>query len=121
MSTATLDIHCICGYSYPPSLFKSCPECNAAPTEATLPPVRKFPSKQDLATTFPRFNITEALAGKPFIHVSELPKIKPYTDIFTREGEHPAVFAWCGEWVSFEGEDGFDTMHRQLRMLGGAK
>lgn len=109
---------CICGYDARNNERDANLDC---PAHYPKSPVRKFPSKQDLATTFPRFNITDALAGKPFIHVADLPKIKPYTDIFTRAGEHPAIFAWCGEWVSFEGEDGWETMNEQLRMLGGAK
>lgn len=103
-------INC-CGEDYMPSLFSTCPVCFKAPTTEV-----KRKVLADMADTLPPFDLEQALAGKPFIHVFDLPKIKPYTQAHRIGGEHPALFVWCGEWLAFD--EGDPLIQESLRMLG---
>jgi hypothetical protein len=75
----------------------------------------------ELFAKLPGFDIEAALAGAPYIHRFDLPKVKPYHDCRRIAEPHSGLLIWVGEWVTYDSTDsGLEELESQLAMYDPA-
>ena len=120
-------IRCLrCGLEMDPRLWRSCTKggsCYWRVTEAALPrDFMKFYNERnakaaELFAKLPGFDIEAALAGAPYVHRFDLPKVHPYHDVRRIAEPHGGLLVWVGEWVTYDSTDsGLEELESQLAM-----
>lgn len=71
----------------------------------------------ELFAKLPGFDIEAALAGAPYVHRYDLPKVHPYHDVRRIAEPHGGLLVWVGEWVTYDSTDsGLEELESQLAM-----
>ena len=71
----------------------------------------------ELFAKLPGFDIEAALAGAPYVHRFDLPKVHPYHDVRRIAEPHGGLLVWVGDWVTYDSTDsGLEELESQLAM-----